>query len=86
MRDNPGKLITRYDFCALFKSSYCRDLTMANIVSGFRGTGVYPFNPMAINDEHLQQSSITTELTFEADEQPAYGVATQQQPASDTAV
>ncbi|KAJ8043230.1 Jerky protein-like-like [Holothuria leucospilota] len=71
LRDNPGKLITRYDFCSLFKSSYYSEITMSNIVSGFRATGVYPFDPNAIKEEHLQQSTIEAQLTFEDDEPPA---------------
>ena len=62
MRENPGRVITRYDFCQIFKEVYNRELTMENIINGFRATGVYPFNPHAINAEHLQQSAIETQL------------------------
>ena len=65
MRENPQRLITRYDFCGLFKDVFHNVLTMVNIISGFKSTGIYPFNPQAITMEHMQFSSVDTELEYE---------------------
>ncbi|XP_022112053.1 jerky protein homolog-like isoform X2 [Acanthaster planci] len=64
MRENPQRLITRYDFCGIFRDVFHSALSMANIVSGFKSTGIYPFNPLAITTEHMQFSSVETELEF----------------------
>ena len=45
---NPGRDITRYDFSALFAKAWNKAMTLANIVAGFRVTGVCPFNRNAI--------------------------------------
>lgn len=40
--NNPGKVITRFQFSTLFGRAWMRAMTPHNIVSGFRTTGVYP--------------------------------------------
>ena len=72
MRENPQQLITRYNFCGLFRDVYHSVLTMSNIISGFKSTGIYPFNPQAITAEHMQFSAVDTELEFQdEDQEPA---------------
>ena len=46
---HPGKVVTQYQFSELFKNSWIKSMTMRNIISGFRVTGTYPFNPDIIN-------------------------------------
>ncbi|XP_022111738.1 chromatin assembly factor 1 subunit A-like [Acanthaster planci] len=70
MRDNPNRIITRYDFSGLFTDVYHKVFTMANIISGFKSTGIYPYNPNAITPEHLQFSAVETEITYQAAEVP----------------
>ena len=41
---NPGKTISRYDFSKLFSSAWFSAMTMTNIISGFKVTGICPFN------------------------------------------
>ena len=48
MTANPGKVVTRFEFCQLFSHAWFRGMTMENIISGFRCTGIYPFNPDAL--------------------------------------
>jgi len=45
---NPDRVITRYQFSALFSQAWMKGMTMRNIVSGFHTTGVYPFNRSAL--------------------------------------
>lgn len=45
---HPGRVITRYDFSALLSEAWDSSMTIKNIKSGFRVTGVYPFNKSAI--------------------------------------
>lgn len=44
---NPGKQITRFEFSQLFSKAWYQGMTMANIVSGFRVTGICPFDRSA---------------------------------------
>ena len=45
---NPGRVVTHYDFCHLFSQAWFKAMTMKNIVSGFRVTGICPFDRKAI--------------------------------------
>lgn len=45
---NPGRVITKYQFSDLFSQAWSKGMTISNITSGFRNTGIYPFNPQAI--------------------------------------
>lgn len=42
--ENPGKRVARFNFSQLFSLTWVKSITMKNIVSGFRVTGVYPVN------------------------------------------
>ena len=44
LSDNPGRVVTRYQFSELFHHPWRRSMTMTNVISGFRSTGVYPLN------------------------------------------
>lgn len=48
LSDNPGKIITIYQFSKLFASVFTHAFTPRNIMSSFRVTGVYPPNRRAI--------------------------------------
>ena len=63
----PGRVVTRYSFSKLFSSAWMKAMTMANIVSGFRVTGVYPVNRNTIQlPEESSQPSLpeATGLAF----------------------
>ena len=40
--NNPGKVVTCYTFSELFAQAWMESMTMANVISGFRCTVVYP--------------------------------------------
>ena len=69
MRDNSHKVITQYDCCRLFCDVFLSVQTTGNIISGFKSTGIYPYNLNAVTAEHLQFSSVNTELQFQDDKQ-----------------
>ena len=50
---NPGKVINRFNFPQIFSTAWTRAMTPANIVAGFRSTGVFPLNRYAVL-RHLQ--------------------------------
>ena len=53
-RENPASKITPYNACSLACHAYSSALSVVNIRSAFKRTGIYPFNPDAISD--LQQA------------------------------
>ena len=46
--NNPGKVVTRYQFSRLFHNAWMQSMTMNNIVAGFWVTGVYPVDRTAL--------------------------------------
>ena len=50
---NPGKVVTRYQFSELFGRTWLRGMTLSNIISGFRTTGIYPFHRTALQSKLL---------------------------------
>ena len=50
IQQNPGKVITKFNFNSLFSKAWLNAVTPANIISSFKTCGVYPFNPKAIED------------------------------------
>ena len=45
---NPGKVITHYQFGTIFSKAWTRAMTPSNIMAGFKITGVYPVNSLAL--------------------------------------
>ena len=45
--------INKTKFTAIFKESFERSMSLATIKNGFRKTGIYPFNPEAIDKTRL---------------------------------
>ncbi|XP_045188616.2 uncharacterized protein LOC123546428 [Mercenaria mercenaria] len=56
LRENPSSKITRYDVCSLACNAYTSALSVVNIRSAFKRTGIYPFNPEVILDTQLAPS------------------------------
>ena len=57
MQDNPGKVITKFTFSALFNTAWTKSMTISNICSGFRKCGIYPFNPGAVSCGNLPSNT-----------------------------
>ena len=50
LQSHPGKVITKYQFSQLFSEAWLKTMIPANIISGFKSCGIYPFNPKAVLD------------------------------------
>ena len=48
MSCNPGKAVNRLNSIEIFSRAWTKALTPANIVAGFRSTGIYPLNRYAV--------------------------------------
>jgi len=66
-------MIMKFQFSSLFSKVWCKSMTIDNILSGFRATGVCPFNPNVILDKlpkpkGTEQTHITaSNVEFTAD-------------------
>ena len=49
LQQNPGRIMNRFQFSALFSKAWGTAVSPSNIIAGFRRCGVYPFNPSAIS-------------------------------------
>lgn len=54
-----NRLIKRYQFGSIFSRAWAKAVTPSNICSGFKATGIYPFDPTAIPDEAFAPSVLT---------------------------
>ena len=72
IQSNPGEVITKFNFNALFAKAWIASLTPANLMAGFKTCGIYPFNRLAINipgeGSGNANSSLTTSTTNNADD------------------
>ncbi|RUS81635.1 hypothetical protein EGW08_010598 [Elysia chlorotica] len=56
---NPGRAISIYDMAGLIREAWMRASTPSNITSGFRVSGVWPFDRHAFDDEGYLASNVT---------------------------
>ena len=63
---NPGQVISRYDFNDIFREVWMHGMSMQNIISAFKTTGVYPFSRKVI-----QKVASTKFLSFEPKSLPS---------------
>ena len=60
MLSNPGKVVSRYTFSQVFSKAWVHAMTMQNIITSFRITGLYP-----VDRNSVIQSSIPPKLVAE---------------------
>ena len=67
MASNVGKVVTQYSFSPLLSKTWIKSMTMRNICSGFRVTGIYPLDRMKLlkpEDSSAKKLSFTELITF----------------------
>ena len=60
---NPGKSVSRYTFSELFSRAWVESMNMANILSGFRCTGIFPLDRSKL----IHEESVDPDPTSNAD-------------------
>ena len=61
LQQNPGRIITCFQFSSLFSQAWSAAVSTANIISGFHTCGVYQFNPCAISATPILNMKTTQE-------------------------
>ena len=59
MVSNPGKTVTIYDIPSIASEAQVNAMTHRNILSGFRSTGIYPFNRTLFTDIDFAAAEVT---------------------------
>ncbi|XP_071571469.1 uncharacterized protein [Temnothorax nylanderi] len=59
MLSNPGKTVTIYNIPGFVRDVVSQAFSRANIMSGFRKSGIHPFNPEIFGDEDFLCSAVT---------------------------
>ncbi|KAF2884001.1 hypothetical protein ILUMI_22175 [Ignelater luminosus] len=59
MLSNPGKTVTIYNIPGFVKTIMSQAFSQTNILSGFRSTGIHPFNPDLFNEDDFMCSAVT---------------------------
>lgn len=57
MKQNPGRVITTDILASMVGQAFPNAFTPVNVLSGFKKTGIYPFNPSAVDDKQLAPSN-----------------------------
>lgn len=47
--DNPGKVVTKFQFSGIFRTAWTRSMTVPKVTAGFRITGIHPLNHNALS-------------------------------------
>ena len=66
MRKNPGKVLNQYNFMSVFSQAWYRAMTIPNLISAFRTTGVYPLNRHAVKVTDTAKSTFDGRSLAEA--------------------
>ena len=59
VRDHPSRVITIYDVSQIIGKGFPISMTCTNIISGFRKTGIFPFNPSIFKEDDFLSSAVT---------------------------
>jgi hypothetical protein len=64
--DNNGEIVTKYTFAKILGSAYMTAYTPIAISNAFKATGIWPFNPDAIDTGRLDPSLVTERFNIPA--------------------
>jgi hypothetical protein len=55
----PGKAVSLRHVAGLFRTAYAKTATIEKAEHAFAATGIYPYRPNIISDEHFEPSEVT---------------------------
>ena len=85
LQENPGRVVTKFDFSELFSKAWSRTMTPSNITNGFRKCGVYPFDPEAVKPSTISSGLPDEESSDEDPEEDGENNGEEQEEAMFTA-
>lgn len=59
LQAHPGKTISIYEVAACVGKAFEKSMTPSNIKSGFKSTGIFPYDKFIFNDDDFLVSSVT---------------------------
>ena len=59
MTSHPGQSISIYDIAELAEATFNKAFCMENIISAFKSTGIFPFNPNIFTDDMFLPAEVT---------------------------
>lgn len=59
LRNHPGQVITVHDVGSIFGAAFQRAATAQNAISGFKNTGIWPYNPEIFPEEMFRAAETT---------------------------
>ncbi|XP_053386768.1 uncharacterized protein LOC128550861 [Mercenaria mercenaria] len=65
MREHCGQSITKYNICSIGCAAYTSGLSVANLQSAFQKSGVYPFNPDAVDCSNFKVAEVQEQENLE---------------------
>ena len=74
-QQNPGAVITKYNFSKLFAQAWLKSLSAQNLISGFKKCGIYPFDRAAIeiiDDSPTEPSNHTETISNHSPTEPTH--------------
>lgn len=70
MSQHPGRGVTQYEVARLFNEAYKRVATLGNAESGFKVTGIYPYDDDLFDESDFAPSLVTDQLPQDEDREP----------------
>ena len=67
---NPGRIVTSDKLASLIADAWPLSLTLLNIMSGFKKTGIYPINPGEVIDRQLAPLKLFDQLSTKSSQDP----------------
>jgi len=59
LMNHPGRAITEPDMVSIFTEAYGKSATVGNAISGYKKTGIHPFDPSVLDDDAFSAASVT---------------------------
>ena len=77
MTNHMGRKITEYDIASIMGPAFLKAMSPTNIISGFKSTGIWPYNPDVIDEENYATASAIRNIDpSEEDATPTTSAAT----------
>ena len=74
--ENPGRVISKFEIAEIASSAYTLAVSPTNLISGFKKSGIYPYNSQAITSEMMAPSENFVENLQESESGKQKGVET----------